>query len=69
MTGRKSWEGGFSPYPQPTFFHPKLLREIQWEKMDLNPWETGWAHIHLEMLLQMLPFLYAKFTFNFPWSY
>lgn len=33
--------------------------------MDLNPWETGWAHIHLEMLHQMLPFLYAKFTFNF----
>lgn len=51
MTGRKSWEGGFSPYPPPIFFHPKLLLDIQWEKMDLNPWETGLAHIHLEMLL------------------
>lgn len=52
------WQGekklaGLNRRP-PTFTHPKLLWDFQWEKMDLNPWEIGhcWEPwIHFDMFL------------------
>lgn len=32
---------GESFMASPNFSHPVLLWDFQWEKMDLNPWETG----------------------------
>lgn len=45
---------GKSTLPPSMFIHPKLLWGFQWEKMDLNPWETGYhwePRIHFEMFL------------------
>ena len=56
MAGRKKLGGGEGglTLPPPVIFCPKLLWDFQWEKMDLNSWDTGhrWeARIHLERFL------------------
>ena len=49
MIGRKKL-GGVLTLPPPNIFSTKTIMGYSVGENGLNPWETGLAHIHLEML-------------------